>query len=461
LTDQYPVLNVEFDNERQSNIYRFETVVNCSARRLEPVIENIQAEVTEEVTDNITDEEPTEDVSFSNSISTEIPIGPVTQNWRLISAVKAWPNSSFVMPQLVDYGHDGGETLKKIVDLVNVSRPDLIWNHSNDAHDVCGYVTNASWEDSDDIPVGVNAQLYVNPDFDKKAAVGLQDGILRNGSIGVVMDCQPSHPNMKFSKFLESQGQTVNGNEVRWLPIDVKAVRHMAIVQSGAGADPNAGRRNIMTDNTKAIDEIVENTDTTEEIIENTITEETKETSYMEEHVTLLSNLVSALGVEAVIAENEAIPEDLQERLVTKISKYAEYKDRVNTLGSMLDEAKKIVGAESNDVFISTLNAKVALSEHGEKLLGHFRKEAVKWFDSAKAALGKAELSESEKRMRSRIEVSEDLDYLEDMVTEYRDITESTLSVKRVSEGSDLPKDKPTVSQKDKDIAASVAALYR
>jgi len=459
LTDQYPVLNVEFNSERQSNIYRFETVVNCSARRIEPIVETVQTEVTEETP--ATEEEPTEDISFSNSVSTEIPTGPVTQNWRLISAVKAWPNSSFVMPQLVDYGHDGGETLKKIVDLVNLSRPDLIWNHSNDAHDVCGYVTDASWEDSDDIPVGVNAQLYVNPDFDKKAAVGLQDGILRNGSIGVVMDCQPSHPNMKFSKFLESQGQTVNGNEVRWLPIDVKAVRHMAIVQSGAGADPNAGRRNIMTDNMK--NEPVENT--TEEIIEeNTITEEnieTKEISYMEEHVSLLSNLVNALGVEAVIAENEAIPEDLQERLVTKISKYTEYKDRLNTLGSMLDEAKKIVGAESNDVFISTLNAKVALSEHGEKLLGHFRKGAVKWFDSAKAAMGRTDLSDSEKRMRTRIEVSEDLDYLEDMVTEYREIAESTLSVKRVSEGSDLPKDKPTVSQKDKDIAASVAALYR
>jgi hypothetical protein len=459
LTDQYPVLNVEFNSERQSNIYRFETVVNCSARRIEPKVETVQAEVTEETP--ATEEEPTEDISFLNSVSTEIPTGPVTQNWRLISAVKAWPNSSFVMPQLVDYGHDGGETLKKIVDLVNLSRPDLIWNHSNDAHDVCGYVTDASWEDSADIPVGVNARLYVNPDFDKKAAVGLQDGILRNGSIGVVMDCQPSHPNMKFSKFLESQGQTVNGNEVRWLPIDVKAVRHMAIVQSGAGADPNAGRRNIMTDNMK--NEPVENT--TEEIIEeNTITEEnieTKEISYMEEHVSLLSNLVSALGVEAVIAENEAIPEDLQERLVTKISKYTEYKDRLNTLGSMLDEAKKIVGAESNDVFISTLNAKVALSEHGEKLLGHFRKEAVKWFDSAKAAMGRTDLSDSEKRMRTRIEVSEDLDYLEDMVTEYREIAESTLSVKRVSEGSDLPKDKPTVSQKDKDIAASVAALYR
>lgn len=456
MTDQYPVLNVEFDNERQSNIYRFETVVNCSARRIEPITRNTQAEVTEETT-TTTEEEPTEDISFSNSISNEIPTGPVTQNWRLISAVKAWPNSSFVMPQLVDYGHDGGETLKKIVDLVNGSRPDLIWNHSDDAHDVCGYVTNASWEDSADIPVGVNAQLYVNPDFDKKAAVGLQDGILRNGSIGVVMDCQPSHPNMKFSKFLESQGQTINGNEVRWLPVDVKAVRHMAIVQSGAGADPNAGRRNIMTDNIK--NEPVENT--TEEIIENTNTEETKEISYMEEHVTLLSNLVNALGVEAVITENEAIPEDLQERLVTKISEYSEYKDRLNTLGSMLDEAKKIVGAESNDVFISTLNAKVALSEHGEKLLGHFRKEAVKWFDSAKVAMGRTDLSDSEKRMRSRIEVSEDLDYLEDMVTEYREIAESTLSVKRVSEGSDLPKDKPTVSQKDKDIAASVAALYR
>ena len=63
--------------------------------------------------------------------------------------------------------------------------------------------------------------------------------------------------------------------------------------------------------------------------------------------------------------------------------------------------------------------------------------------------------------MRTRIEVSEDLDYLEDMVTEYREIAENTLSVKRVSEGSDLPKDRPTVSQKDKDIAASVAALYR
>lgn len=452
MDNSYPGVETRFDNTSGSTIYRFEQVINCSVRKTEPVIatvaENTKSE--QEVTNAEVEEQDKEDVE-GPPVSTEaMATGDKTsQTWRLISAVKAWPTSDFPYPQLVDYGYNNAEALKGIVNLVNTTKPDLLWNHSHDVHDVAGYVDNAFWEDSQDIPVGVNADLVVDAEFDKKAALGLEKGFIRNGSIGVVMDCKPSHDNMKFSEFVENQGKTVNGQEVRWLPIAVHSVRHMAMVAAGTGADPNAGRRIMQNSNNVEEKEI-----TTETQMENGRKD-------MTDFVSLLSKLAEGLGVEVALSEEGDIPEGLDERLVSKIGKLSGLTEKYNSVCTRLEALEDAIGAPSKEESIEYLRSKLSLAKHGEKLLEHYRKEATRWFDSAKTAIGKTDLSDSDKRMRNRIVKSEDLDYLEDIISEYREITESTLSNKRVSEGLDLPKEKTEPSQKDKDIAASVAALFK
>jgi hypothetical protein len=384
--------------------------------------------------------------------------GPVRQTWRLISAVQAWPHSGFDYPQLVDYTHNNGSFLKPTVDMVNNKRVDLVWNHSDDAHDVAGYVENARWEESSDIPYGVNADLVVNPAYDSKAAVGLETGIIRNGSIGVNMKCKPSHPKMKFDHFIQQQGKVIDNEQVRWIPVKITDVRHMAIVPGGTGADLNAGRRVLNTSNAP------ENTQT--EIIKN---KETKG-EMMEEWIALLSGLAKELGVEVAIAEGAELPVGLQDRLSKKIDNFKALNEKYNKLCVSVEKLGEMVcDGVAPSTFDETFNAvesKIAMAAHGEKVLDHYRKDATKWFDSAKVSLGKTDLSDTEKRMRGRIAKSTDMDYLEDVVAEYQAIAEANLSNKRVSEGMPIPdanaKTETSVIEDRRlsDIAAGVKRVY-
>lgn len=392
------------------------------------------------------------DIRANNS---SLPSGIVKQNWRLISAVQAWPSSDFYEPQMVDYGHEGGKTLKSIISLVNQSKPDLLWNHSHDAHDVAGYIDNASWEDSQDIPAGVNAELVIDPQFDYKAALGVQTGLIKSGSIGVTMDCRPSHEDMPFEKFISNQGKTINGNMVRWLPIKIQSVRHMALLPSGTGADPNAGLR-VSPDNQK--NKQVNNKQTEPQA------EATKKEGerMADEKLTLLAELAKRLGIEVALSEEAKLPEGLAEKLSGKIDAMTAEFDKLMGVKILADAIVSKLDCKTLDEVSAVLDAKLDLAKCGEKLLDHFRKEAVKWFDSSRVALGKTEASEAEKRIRARIENSEDLSYLEDVALDYRGIAENGLSSKRTSEGVDITaEDKPVeVDQRSADIEASVNRMF-
>jgi hypothetical protein len=394
---------------------------------------------------------------FNNSEA----LGHVRQTWRLISAVKAWPHSGFEDPQLVDYAYQDGAVLKNTVDHINKNKPDLLWNHSDDAHDVAGYVENARWEDSTDIPAGVNADLVVDPAYDHKAALGLQKGFIRNGSIGVQMDCRPSHPKMQFSQFVKNQGKAVDGDIVRWVPVRITEVRHMALVPSGTGADPNAGRRFVNSSNRKI-----------DEMISQTVTEVKNENNnpggeIMETWIAMLTNVANSLGIEVALAEGSPLPDGLEERINKKLEQFKALNEKYNKLCVSVEKLAELacngVAPASFDETLGILENKIAMAAHGEKLLEHYRKDATKWFDSAKAALDKKELSDSEKRMRNRILKSADLDYLEDVVAEYKAITEANLSSKRVSEGVELPvtENKIVDDRKIQDILASSARLFK
>ena len=395
-----------------------------------------------------------QDVRVNNS---GLQVEPIRQNWRLISAVQAWPSSDFWQPQMVDYGYEGGKALKGIISLVNKNKPDLLWNHSHDAHDVAGYVDNANWENSSDIPPGVNADLVVDPAFDYKAAMGLKNGFLRSGSIGVTMDCKPSHESMSFEKFVDSQGEKVDGDIVRWIPVKIQSVRHMAILPTGTGADPNAGTR--VSPNNQRNKDMTEDNNTPQ-------TEATKtqgDKNMTDEKLALLAMIAKRLGVEVALSEEAKLPEGLNGTLIGKIDAMSDVREKYNILCAKADAVVAKLGCDSIDAAMPVLDSKLDLAKCGEKLLDHFRKEAIKWFDSSRAVVGRTEASESDKRVRARIEASEDLDYLEDVALEYRGITENGLSSTRTSQGVDVteePKAVEEVDQRAADIAASVKRLF-
>lgn len=184
-----------------------------------------------------------------------------------------------------------------------------------------------------------------------------------------------------------------------------------------------------------------------------------------EKWVALLSSLAKGLGVEVVLAENSELPEGLEERLIKKIDGLTYVQTRHNHVCKMFEElGEKANNGTAPNTFeeaFSLIEEKIRLAAHGERLLAHYRKEAQKWFDSAKVVLGKTDLSDSEKRMRARIAKSEDLDYLEDVIAEYREIAEANLSATRTSEGVDLNPDSKKDELKYRDIEASSNRLFR
>lgn len=389
--------------------------------------------------------------SEESSSSASQEDGLVRDDWRLISAVEAWPSSDFWLPQLVDYSYEGGRVLKDVIPLVNANHPDLTWNHSVDSKDIAGHVENASWEDSKDIPVGVNGTLVVDPEYDNKAASGLQKGMIRNGSIGFQMHAKPSHPKMKFEDFIAKQGKVVNGEKVRWLPQKITKVQHMAMVPAGAGADPNAGKRksanNIESSNSEHIN---------------------GGQNEMKELIALLTAVCQGLGIEVALVEDSPVPEDLGERVTNKAKALGEIQAKYNSLvakvqavgSSILAEGETSLTAEAT---LERLPDVISMAKHGEKLLEHKRAEALKYFDAAKVFGDKTELTESEKRLRGRISNCEDLDLLTDWAEEYQEQSKARFGNMRSSENEELPPDnkkKPVRKHASSDIADSARKMF-
>jgi hypothetical protein len=420
--------------ENGKKIFRMDCVVDSTRR---PVEVEDTAQKVEKVENAESEPAP---VYPSDGLSRD--------RWRLISAVKAWPTTGLPLPQLVDYGHDGGRVLQDAISIINDSKPDLTWNHSVDAKDVAGYVENAQWEQSADIPPGINADLVVDPEYDMKAAIGLKKGQLRNGSIGFTMDVAPSHEDMEWEDFVAQQGKTVDGEQVRWLPTAVYEVRHMALVPAGTGADKFAGRRaSSGTDN---------------------IAEYTKErrTEKVEKHFDFFQSVLEQLGIDILLTESAEVSDATRERVSERIEKLSNVRERYNELAEGLQNfGKKLVGEDEQPLNATQVLAKLdsiyAMAKRGERLVEFKQREALEWFDKAKFAPDKPEFTESEKRMRGRIEASSDLDYLEDMIAEYRCLAQSKFELNKSSAAEELPVvDVQRESEQNIDIAESSKKLF-
>lgn len=437
--------NIQFEMVNGEKVYSFNCIVDSQRRPAPPAkTPGVQDGKPDKVENAASD-----DGATTNSSSSEPPQdGLVRDDWRLISAVEAWPSSDFWLPQLVDYSHDGGKVLKDVVPLVNVNHPDVTWNHSRDAKDIAGYVENAAWEDSKDIPVGVNGTLVVDPTYDNKAATGLQKGVIRNGSIGFQMHAKPSHPKMAFEDFIAKQGKIVNGEKVRWIPQKITNVLHMAMVPAGAGADPNAGKRNG-----QGTQNVATNINNNGGLVP------------MKEVIALLTAICQSLGIEVALVEDSPIPADLEERATKKAQTLSEIQGKYNSLVSKVQEIGSSILTEGEtsltaDATLARLPEVISMSKHGARLLAHQRAEALKFFDAAKISGDKKELTEAEKRLRGRIENCDDLDMLSDWTDEYRPQAEARFGNRRTSENEELPPDTKTTVKRNPDIEASTAKMF-
>ena len=407
------------DPELGVDVYSMENVVHCAVRAVasEPPINNIDAKHA--------NADPSADASVPSNI--------VRQRWRLLSAVKAWPHSGFYEPQLVDYTENGGEALKSGVSLINRHKPDLIWDHSDSSKDIAGNVQNAEWEGPSDIVAGLNADVCVNENYDPKAAIGLRDGIIRSGSIGIKAEFIRSHPDMKLEQFVTRQGKTIDGKEVRWIAKRITSVGHMAILPAGEGADPNAGPRTSPVNNQKTV--VTQKVDPAG----STITTKTGGRK-MTDTLKYFGEVANLLKVDFSLDETTVEPGQLREvtdNLSKRITGLLDSSKILCSYQAKIKEFEPFVIFESeqqlND---SEILARIpAKLEYGESFLASQRKEATDWFDKAKVDPA-AEMSANDKAIRSRIAHSHDMKFVQEQLTLYKEIADGRFGPLRSAESA-------------------------
>jgi hypothetical protein len=439
-------------NRKGEKIYTFDCVVDCKGLRSAYDQGESTEELNERIQEKAGEKESEVELSFSNGPSPPaVPDdGKVRVLWRLVSGAKLWPSSSFPYPQCVDFGYDNSAAISRdIVPLIEGSNPDIMWNHSVDSKDIAGSVENPFWEAATEkLEGGINATLVVDPEYDPKAAKGLQSGIIRAGSIGVDGDYIPSHPKMSAQEFIRQQGKIVNGELVRWLPVKITAVRHMALVPSGLGADPMAGPR-------VALNNIRE-----EEPISNE-----KGGTMGSELTQLFSAVCKDLGVEVALSDGAPIPEMLESNLMGKIGElkkaqlgYSSIYDRV-LRACELSGVKKYSG-KSIDEILDVLPTDLANAENGVAFLEFQKCEALKAFDAAKVDPTKEELSDNDKKIRLRIANSSDISYIQEALEEYKSLSLKRFGSMKTSADEEIPKVDIKEPEVSKDIVDSVSRLF-
>lgn len=390
-------------------------------------------------------ESPIDPELNNEAVTDEAADGMVRITWRLLSCVQAWPHNTLNKKLQVNYGYDDGNFLRPAVDFINEHHPEVLWSHFEDATQIVGRLYNARWEDSTDIPPGINADLVIDPEFDPKAARGLKNGIITAGSIGIDMDLVPSHPKMSVTEFLSKQGKQVNGKVVECIPSAFRGIRHMALVVKGTGADPNAGLRMAnMTIDMKQGERMSEDMKIDEMAVE---------------EFACLKSISNKLGV-IVEIENDEIPVGLANKLDEKVDalllkaeSVEKIEAKLTSLSNTIQGFESYVALENEALtaqqILERLPKRLEFAEAGEKLLNLRQKEALKWFDAAKFDNNKT-LEPHEERLRARIEVSTDLEYLADIIEEYRLIADNRMGTRRVSEQFEAPTNNTEISTVEK-----------
>lgn len=447
-------------NRAGKKVYLFDCVVDCKSLDNGYNLRESTEELNERIQNKTKtgDDDEKEDVELSLSSPEPVKVYPddgmVRAHWRLVSGGKLWPSSRFDYPQCVDFGHDNSAVIgRDIAPLANMSSPDIMWNHSVDSKDIAGHIEDAYWEGpKGKLEPGVNATLVVDPEYDPKAAKGLKSGIIRAGSIGINGEYEPSHSKMSYEKFVKNQGKIIDGELVRWLPVKITAVRHMALVPAGMGADPLSGPRQAL-DNTRE-----------EKPAEDLISNDTG--GNMGEELTKLFSVVcKELGVEVALSNGAPIPEMLENNLMGKVGElkktqlaYSSIYDRI-LKATELSGSKKYSGM-SVDEILDALPTDLANAENGVAFLDFQKKDALKAFDAAKVDPAKVELSENDRKIRLRISNSRDIAYIQETLEEYKFLSLKRFGPMKTSDKEEIPNGGEVKPEVNKDIVDSVSRLF-
>jgi hypothetical protein len=337
---------------------------------------------------------------------------------RVLSAIDTW-SCTYFGPQLIRNGHNDAYALRKMAGFIaNRRRPVPVqWDHTNAMREKAGRLRNGRWEDSKDIPPGVNADIVINRNFDSRAAIGLETGEIDATSVSWAPDFEMSHPDMDFNLFIQMQGSEIDGKLVSWWPVDLDedGVIHLALV--GAGADPFSGPREEQTG--------IENAASAAQH-----TQPEGGRGMEEKLINLVLAICNALGVNVALMAGKDIPDWLEKSVTDKVGalngiqgQFNEIAQKLQTVGnSLLKEGETSLTATQ---VLERLPERIEMAKHGEAFLASQQKEALAWFDKAHVDPANPQnMSDVQKRNRERLSNCSDLQLLADTIAENRAIAE-------------------------------------
>jgi hypothetical protein len=370
--------------------------------------------------------------------------GLVRRRWRLLSAVKAYPQMSwFGPPQEIDYESVGDTVLPQIIPHISRTNPDLMLNHSDNVKDVVGWVESPQWEDSTDIPHGVNGNITVDPEFSgSQIAVGVKKGYIRSGSIGIHAHIVKSHPDMDTNEFMGVQGEVIDGVRVRWIPTEITSVDHMALLPHGLGADPHAGIRNSKTQNKQEKPK-------TEKPVSPVIIRGGGH-NMAQDWKDSFCEVADLLNVDTRIEETPEGVQRFSQVVATKITLLqASHKsliaiqEKIQRCEAYVLEADE-TGLKAEDI-LNRLPDALAYVAHGKAYLIHQKDAALKAFDAATVDPKADGMTENQKRIRARIAGSLDLGFIEEQYALFQEIVEKRYGPMKSADSEEIPKAAPVV----------------
>lgn len=137
-----------------------------------------------------------------------------------------------VQNRMFNFGHLGGGPLRNSIDKFN--NLIILKDHDMSVDNWLGSTSQAYWDNSTDIPPGVNVMMKVDTKADPKTARGLLSGALNSVSVTVNFDYEPSHPEMDEWDFMMALGTEVDGKTVQANITDIKRLYELSVVWSGA-----------------------------------------------------------------------------------------------------------------------------------------------------------------------------------------------------------------------------------
>lgn len=410
-------------------------------------------------------------VDGPESAPQETEPGLFVSRFRLISGHLIWSSMFGLGPQCHDYGHNDSAVIRQIPSWVTQYGVPVARNHAIDVESIVGDLRNPSWEDSTDIPPGVNADVAIAEDVDPKLYNALRHGFLKAGSIEFSLDCVLSHPDLEFEEFAELAGVPyrpveIDGRTVAWNPVNLNWVRHYALVQ--AGADIYARERTGKGQEQK----IWAGADLEQEAAKNMSPDGAG--GVMEQAYEALGAWAQALGITVSLSPGSELPETLNDRALGIINKLLEAQSLVNRLTAELESwAPALLLSDEQTLTIEEIVRRVperlAKAKNGDEFIEDLKKEALRLFDAAKTDPELKELSDDAKALRGIIEACKEIDQLKAWQAEYRSQVDKRFGpvgdAHRSSVGEELPQEPNNKAQirrigRDLDIAEAASRMF-